>query len=139
MALEGLLLHHVEVYARIADEQGKQKRDRFGQPLSVNPRQHEVGGEYLVATYPCRSYMKTGGLLMEDRMVDVFQRVYMMYTELGALIYEDDAVRVLDANGKVLINLAKVQDSETKYDGIGPHHKEFTLWEQAGPNPKRVT
>lgn len=138
MALQGLLIHKVEVYARLADEQGKQKRDRFNQPLSVNPRQHEVGGEQLVATYPCRAYLKSGGLLMEDRMVDVFQRQWTMSTDTTAVIYEDDALRVLDRAGNVLINLAKVKSSSMKFDGDGPHHKEFLLWEQSGPNEKRV-
>ncbi len=48
------------------------------------------------------------------------------------------ALARLDADGKVLVRLAKIKDSETKYDGDGPHHKEFSVWEQAGANPQRV-
>jgi hypothetical protein len=139
VAFTDLLIHTVEVYGRAAeDETGTAKLDRFGQPLSVNPRQHEVGGQTLVATYPCRVYLKAGGLVMMERAIDTFERVYCMFTEPDTLIYEDDAVRVLDQNGRVLINLAKIKDAEEKYDGAGPHHMEFAVWEQSGPKPERV-
>lgn len=132
MSFSGLLIHTVEVYRR-REVDGKRVRDRFGQELSINPRQHEIGGETLVGTYPCRAYMKSGGLLMEERMVDVFQRIFMLYTDHTVDIREDDAVRVYGENGHVIIGLAKVKDSEVKYAMHTPHHAEFTIWEQAGP------
>jgi hypothetical protein len=139
VAFTDLLIHTVEVYGRATEvEDGTAKLDRFGQPLSVNPRQHEVGGQTLVATYPCRAYMKAGGLVMMERAIDTFERVYEMFTDVDALIYEDDAVRILDADGEVLVDLAKIKDSETKFDSTGPHHKEFSVWVQSGPNPQRV-
>jgi hypothetical protein len=139
VAFTDLLIHTVEVYARATVVAGgTAKLDRFGQPLSVNPRQHDVGGLDLVATYPCRTYMKAGGLVMMERAIDTFERVYEMFTDVDALIYEDDAVRILDADGVVLVNLAKIKDSETKFDSTGAHHKEFMVWVQSGPNPVRV-
>lgn len=138
VSFSALLLHTVEVYARAAEGDGTQRVDRFGQPLSINPRQHQTGGETLVATYPCRVYMKAGGLIMAEKQIDTFERVWTMFTEVDAAIYEDDAVRVLDADGNVLINLAKVKDSDVKFDSTGSHHKEFSIWEQSGPNPQRV-
>ncbi len=123
----GLLIHTVEVYRRTG------RTDRFGQPESVNPRQHEIGGETLLARYPCRAYMSAGGLKMEERMIDTFERQFTMFTECGVDIREDDAVRVLASDGHVIFGLSKIKDSEIKYDSTGPHHCEFTVWEQAGP------
>lgn len=131
MAFSDLLIHRVEVYARSG------RKDRFGQPVDVNPRQH-VAGETITATYPCRVWMKAGGLVMMERAIDTFERVYAMYTNLDAEIYEDDAVRVYDPQtNEEIIALAKVKDSESKYDGRGAHHKEFTIWVQSGPSPAR--
>jgi hypothetical protein len=128
LALNQLLIHTVEVYRRSG------ATDRFGQPKSVNPRQHQVGGETLVHTYPCRTYMKSGGLLMNERMIDTFEKVNILYTDVGVDIREDDAVRVVDANGYETVGLCKIKDSEIKYDSRGPHHCEFTLWIQDGPD-----
>jgi hypothetical protein len=77
--------------------------------------------------------MKSGGLLMEERYVDVFQRIFMLYAKHDVDIREDDAVRVTGQDGHVIIGLAKVKDSEVKYNGSARHHSEFTIWEQAGP------
>lgn len=127
MTLSGLLLHEVEVYRRSG------RTDRFGQPVDVNPRQH-VAGENIVARYPCRAYMKSGGLVMQERSIDVFERRWIMYTELDADIREDDAVRIIDpVDGREILEISKISDSEVKYDSIGPHHKEFTIWNQGGP------
>ncbi len=123
-----LLPHRVEVYARSG------KRDRFGQARDSNPSQ--LVGEP-IATYPCRAYMKSGGLEMEERNIDVFARVWEMFTDVGADIREDDAVRVLGSDGSVLVTIAKIKDAETVYDATGPHHQEFMVWEHSGPNPKR--
>lgn len=131
MALDDLFIHRVEVYARSG------RRDRFGQPVDVNPRQH-TEGETITATYPCRAYMKAGGLTMMERAIDTFESVWMMYTDLSAEIYEDDAVRIVDPRtGAVIVPLAKIKDAETVYDGRGAHHQEFSVWVQSGPNPKR--
>ena len=128
--LSDLLVHRVEVYARSG------RRDRFGQQKDSNPSQL-VGDP--IATYPCRVYMKSGGLEMEERNVDVFARVWEMFTDLDADIREDDAVRVLGQDGTVLVTVAKIKDAETVFDGTGPHHKEFMVWEHTGPNPRRVS
>ena len=124
-----LLIHRVEVYARSG------RRDRFGQPVDANPGQHS--GEVLAA-YPCRAHMKAGGLEMEERNIDVFVRVWEVFTDLSADIREDDAVRVIDPrDDSVLVNRAKIKDGEVVYDSSGPHHKEFMVWEQSGPTPAR--
>lgn len=130
-----LLIHKLEVYRRAEDGDGNRLTDRFGQELAVNPRQHEVGGETLVHTYSCRAYMKTGGLLMNERMVDTFQRYFVVFTDIDVDINEDDACRCIGVDGHVIFDLLKIKDSETKYDSRGPHHCEFTMWEQSGPNP----
>lgn len=136
MLLTHLLIHHVEVYRRAVEEAnpGVQKRDRFRQPLSVNPRQHTIRGETLVGVYPARAWMSAGGLKMEERTIDTFERQFTMYTDVDVDINEDDSVRCLDGDGRVIFGLSKIKDSEIKYDRFGPHHKEFTIWEQAGPS-----
>jgi hypothetical protein len=126
-----LLPHTVQVFARSG------RVDRFGQPVDVNPRKHREAD--IIGTYPCKAYMRSGGLVNQERSIDVFERVHEMFTELNADIQENDAVRVLDETGAVFINLAYIKDSETKYAGMRPHHKEFTLFEQSGPNPGRPT
>lgn len=124
-----LLVHTVEVYARSG------RVDRFGQPVDSNPGQQ---GGTVLATYPCRAYLKSGGLNFEERQRDVFERAWEMFTELDADIREDDSVRVVAADASVLVNKCIIKDVETVYDGTGPHHKEYALWEQDGPNPRRV-
>jgi len=136
--LANLLIHTVEVYRRAVVTEGPDTgdyvRDRFGQPLTINPRQHEVGGETLVHTYPCRAYKKTGGLLNNERMTDTFERYYEMFTETGVDIREDDAVRCIDANGNLVFERGKIRYVEPVYDGFGPHHVEYVVWIQDGPD-----
>lgn len=134
--LAALLIHTVEVYRRAAEvgNPDEAKKDRFGQPLSVNPRQHQVGGENLIATYPCRAWMSAGGLKMEERTIDTFERQFTMYTGVDVDIRENDAVRALDADGRVIFGLSKIKDSDLKYNAGSPHHREFTIWEQSGPD-----
>lgn len=131
-----LLIHTVQVYRRTTEaaDPTVQKKDRFGQPLSVNPRQHTVGGSELVGTYPCRAYMSAGGLKMEERMIDTFERQYTMFTEVNVDIREDDALIVTDADGRVIFGRSKIKDSDLKYNAGQPHHREFAIWEQAGPD-----
>ena len=127
-----LLVHTVDVYARSG------RKDRFGQPVDVNPRQH-VAGEAIVATYPCRVYQRSGGLTTVERSIDVFERIWEMFTEADADIREDDAVRVTDADGNVLINLAKIKSEERVFaSGLAPHHRQYAIWEQSGPTPART-
>jgi hypothetical protein len=128
-----LLIHTLEVYRRVIDADGAQVTDRFGQPKSVNPRQHQVGGETLVHTYKCRAFMSAGGLKFAERMIDTFERQFTVYTDLGVDINEDDALRCVGVDGHIIFGLAKIKDSETKYDANGPHHAEYTVWEQSGP------
>ena len=134
MSLAGtLLIHTLKVYRR-TETNGVRDTDRFGQELAVNPRQHESDGETLVHTYKCRAYQKSGGLLLNERMVDTFQRYFMVYTEIDVDINEDDALECLGVDGHSLFGLLKIQSSETKYDSRGPHHCEFVCIEQSGPN-----
>jgi hypothetical protein len=130
MAFDALLIHTVEVYTRSG------RTDRFGQAVDSNPRQH-TAGENVIATYPCRAYQKSGGMTMQERSIDVFVRIWEVFFGLDADIRENDAVRVLAADGSVIINLAKVQSSATIYAAGAGHHKEFTIWEQSGPTPAR--
>lgn len=126
-SIRPLLIHSLQVYRRSGET------DRFNQPKSVNPRQHQVDGESLVHTYPCRAYMSAGGLVFNEKDIDTFERQFTVYTDIGVDIHEDDAVRCVGVDGHVIFGLAKVKDSETKYDKTGPHHCEYTVWEQAGP------
>ena len=123
-----LLVHSVEVYSRSG------KTDRFGQPKDSNPGQ-TTGSP--VATYPCRIDLESGGLALMERAEDAYERVWTMFTEHDVLIYEDDALRVLNADGDVLVNKAKVKVSERLSDSLVGHHREWTLIEQSGPNPER--
>lgn len=129
MAFADLLVHEVEVYARSG------RTDRFGQARDSNPSQIS---STVLATYPCRAYLKAGGLDMEERNIDVFIRVWSMFVEPTADIREDDVVRVLGSDGELRVNRAKIKDVEVVYDADGPHHKEIALWEQSGPTPARV-
>lgn len=134
MSFERLLIHSLEVYRRQTEDDGvTRKTDRFNQELSINPRQHEVDGETLIHRYPCRAFMSAGGLLMNERMVDTFERQFTVYTSTDVDIREDDAVRAVGVDGHIIFGLSKIKDSETKYDSSGPHHCEYTIWEQAGP------
>lgn len=121
---EQLLVHRVEVYHR------QVRRDRLGQQVDVNPSLRSGPPD---AVYACRAYQKSGGLAMQERSVDVFERRYMVHTGLDAEISETDAVRVVGAGGEEIVQLSKVFSGETKYDGRGPHHKEFILFNQGGP------
>lgn len=134
--IEALLIHKVEVYRRATESANPavQKRDRFRQPLAQNPRQHPIGGETLIAIYPARAWQPSGGLKMEERTTDTFEREWKVYTSVGVDIREDDSVRCLDGNGRVIFGLSKVKNSEVKYDRLGPHHCEFVAWEQSGPD-----
>lgn len=134
MALEGLLCHTVQVYRRqLEADTGKRKVDRFGQQLAVNPQQHEIDGQTLIATYPCRVTRPRGGLLQEERMVDVFQQLWTMFTSTEIDIESDDALRVLDENGNELVPRAKVKRKMPTAGFAGLHHYEFLLWAQDGP------
>ncbi len=77
--------------------------------------------------------MKSGGLLLNERMIDTFERYFVVYTGIDVDIQEDDALRCIGVDGHVIFGLLKIMDSETKYDSTGPHHCEFTAMEQAGP------
>ena len=124
-----LLIHTVQVYARSG------RTDRFGQPVDSNPSQVSATP---TSTYPCRAYRKTGGRVMQERSIDVFEKPWMIFTETSADIYEDDIVRVVDADGNELLDKSAITYAETVYDGAGAHHKEFTIIEQSGPNPART-
>jgi hypothetical protein len=133
VALEGLLCHTVQVYRRtVAEDTGERKVDRFGQQLATNPQQHQVDGQTLHATYRCRVTRSRGGLLQEERMVDVFQQMWTMYTDLDVDIMTDDAVRVLDENGNELVPRAKIKTKSTATGYAGSHHFEYQLWAQSG-------
>lgn len=135
MAFSALLIHTVEVYRRTTENDGvTHKKDRFNQDLSINPRQHEVGGETLVHTYPCRVNRGRGGLLMNERMVDTFEQLWCMYTEPGVDIITDDACRVLDQDGTELVPLSKVKVKSAAANSARTHHLEFDLWAQSGPS-----
>lgn len=133
MPFTDLLIHTLEVYRRAQNPDGSPVTDRFGQPESVNPRQHQVGGETLIHTYPCRAFMSAGGLVMAERVTDTFERQFTVYTDVDVDINEADALRCTAADGHRIFGLSKIKDSETKYDSSGPHHCEYTVWEQAGP------
>ncbi len=124
-----LLPQTVEVYGRSGQV------DRFGQPVDSNPRQNTLGRP--IGSWPCKAYMKSGGLVNQERSLDVFERVHYVLTQLDCDLQENDAVRVLDQDGEIFVHLAIVKDSEVKYAGLKPHHKEFCLIEQSGPNPER--
>ena len=129
MAIDDLLVETVQVYARSG------RTDRFGQAKDSNPSQ--ITGSP-VATYPCRVNLKSGGLEMEERNIDVFARIWQMFVKPDANVNENDVVRVLGSDGStVLVTSAIVKDVETVYDGVGPHHKEILVWERTGPNPAR--
>ncbi len=123
--LEDLLVHQVEVHRRSG------RRDRFGQQVDVNPRQHTVGEH--VATYPCRLTRGTGGLTMQERAVDTFETTFRLYTSLDVDILSEDAVRVVDGAGNELLGLSKIKNRSVASDGEGPHHLEFVIWSQ-GPS-----
>lgn len=124
--IDHLLVHKVTRTRRTG------RRDRFQQQVDVNPQSAQDGE---VAEYPCRAWMKSGGMVMQERSVDVFERYWVMYTALDVDILEDDSVSITDpGTGRVMLAKAKVSDSEVKYDMNGPHHLEFTLWNQGGPN-----
>jgi hypothetical protein len=127
VGFEALLIHELQVYRRTGEV------DNFGQPKSINPRQHEIDGETLVHTYPCRAFMSAGGLRMNERMIDTFERQFTVFTSIDVDINEDDALRAIGVDGHLIFGLSKIKDSETKYDSTGPHHCEYTIWEQAGP------
>jgi hypothetical protein len=127
-----LLIHTVQVYRRIEDSQGRRRVDRFGQELSVNPRQHEVDGETLVHSYPCRVNRGKGGMVMAERMVDTFVQRWEMFTLPDVDIITDDACRVLDENGNELVPLSKVMVKSVAAGATGAHHLEFQLWAQSG-------
>jgi hypothetical protein len=128
VSFEALLIHTVQVYRRTGAV------DRLGQPESINPRQHTIDGETLIHTYPCRAFMSAGGLRMNERMTDTFERQFTVYTSVDVDIHEDDALRAIGVDGHIIFGLSKIKDSETKYDSTGAHHCEFTIWEQAGPS-----
>lgn len=133
MSFASLLIHTVEVYRRTEDGDGNRLTDRFGQELSINPRQHEVDGETLVHTYPCRINRGRGGLLMNERMVDTFEQLWCMYTLPDVDILGDDAVRILDENGAEIVPLSKVKIKSNAAAMRSTHHLEFDVWAQSGP------
>lgn len=125
--IEHLLVHRVERHRRSG------RIDRFNQPVDVNPRQNTA--DEATTEYACRAYQKSGGLSMQERSIDVFERRWIMHTALDADIQEDDSVRVYDPiTGRELFGLSKIFSSEVKYDMQGPHHLEFTIWNQGGPS-----
>jgi hypothetical protein len=131
MSFEGLLIHKAEVYRR-EEINGQPKVDRFGQQLSVNPRQHEIGGETLFATYPCRANLARGGLLQEERFVDTFQQMWKIFLKPYVDIETTDAVRILDEDDNEIVPLSKVQLKAVAANGISRHHLEITVWAQLG-------
>lgn len=127
MSFESLLVHTVEVYRRTEGAV-----DRFGQPLSVNPLQHEISGESLAHTYPCRVNRGKGGLKMEEQSIDAFVQTWCMYTTADVDIRTDDACRVLDADGNEIVPLSKVVIKSSAADSARTHHLEFDLWSRSG-------
>lgn len=124
--IEHLLVHRVTRTRRSG------RRDRFHQKVDVNPQSPQTGA---TAEYPCRAYQKSGGMVMQERSVDVFERYWIMYTALDADILEDDSVTITDPKtGRMVLAKAKIASSEVKHDMNGPHHLEFTLWNQGGPD-----
>ena len=121
-----LLIHTVEVYRRTG------LKDRFGQPMSVNPRQNISAGEALVHVYPCRVDRGTGGLTMQERSIDVFETMWEMFTNPDVDIRTDDACRVLDEVGNELVPMAKCKVKSAAADSAHTHHLEFILWAQSG-------
>jgi hypothetical protein len=128
VGFEALLIHTVQVYRRSGEV------DRLGQPLSVNPRQHEIDGETLVHTYPCRVDRGKGGLVMNERMIDTFEQTWCMYTLPDVDIITNDACRVLDGDGNEIVPLSKVKIKSAAADSSRTHHLEFDLWAQSGPS-----
>jgi hypothetical protein len=128
VSFEALLIHTVQVYRRTGAV------DRLGQPESINPRQHEVDGETLIHTYPCRVNRGRGGLLMNERMIDTFEQLWCMYTMPDVDIRTDDACRVLDSNGAEIVPLSKCKVKSNAADSTSTHHLEFDLWAQSGPS-----
>lgn len=129
-----MLIHTVQVYRRTESSPGVRVTDRFHQEESVNPRQHEVDGETLHGTYPCRLTRGRGGLTMMERSVDVFETRFKLYTMLNVDINADDAVRVLDETGAELLGISKIAIKSQAADALGGHHLEFDIWSQGGPN-----
>ncbi len=122
---EDLLIHTVEVHRRSG------RIDRLGQPVDVNPRQHDQGEP--VTTYRCKLTRASGGLTMEERSIDVFQYRWKLYTELGVDIRTDDAVRVLDENMVEIMPLSKITNKSVSA-GLSGHDLEFIIWTQQGPS-----
>lgn len=123
--LPALLIHTVEVYRRSG------RVDRFGQPVDANPRQHSSAP---VATHRCRVTRGKGGLVMMERALDVFEQRWTMYTELGADIQTDDAIRVLNEKGEEIVPMCKIINKSEAAGMVGGHHLEFALWAQSGPS-----
>lgn len=118
----GLLLHTAEVYRRSGDV------DRFGQPVDQNPT---IVGP-LTSSFRCRLTSGRGGRINDERSRDVFEVTYDLFAETDADVMEEDTVKVIDANGTVLLPYAKVKLKETKYDRTGPHHLELQVVVQRG-------
>lgn len=131
MSFDQLLIHKAQVYRRKTVD-GKQVRDRLGQVVTANPRQHEVEGETLFATYPCRANRAKGGLLMEERFVDTFQQRWTVYLKPNVDLISTDAMQILDENGNVLAPLGKIQIKAQAAGMTGAHHLEVELWVQEG-------
>lgn len=124
--LADLLIHEVQVFRRSG------KRDRFGQQVDVNPSQIDISTP--TATYPCRLSNPRGGLVMQERAVDVFEVRYVIFTATGVDLNEDDSVRVIDPRTDYeLLPISKIALKKVVSDGTGVHHLEYEVWSQAGP------
>jgi len=130
VSFDGLLIHTAEVYRRPVDAGGNPQVDRFGQAKGSNPGTITSA---LATTYPCRCYPKSGGFVMQERAVDVLQNRFCVLTGPDADIYEDDSLRIVDANGHEITPKTKVSSRDDIYDAVGLHHLEFELWVQTGP------
>jgi hypothetical protein len=130
--LADLLVHQVTVHRRATTATGDVKRDRFGQGVAVNPRVN-IADEVDVAVYPCRLSRGTGGMVMQERAVDVFETRYKLYMTLDAAITTEDSVTVTDPlSGLTLLTRAKIVNKSVATDAFGGHHFEFDIWTQSG-------
>ncbi len=125
MALVDLFIHTVEVFRRSGE------LDRLGQAVDVNPSQYEPGTG--IASYPCRLDPGKGGLVMQERAIDVFEVRYMVYTHPDVDIREDDALRVTGVFGEELMPPSKVVLKNFSYGEKLPHHLEILCISQRGP------
>ena len=122
-----LLVHEVSVRRRSG------RVDRFGQPVDINPG--KLTAEDEVATYPCRLYTRSGGLVNQERSRDVFEELRRIFVLPDADINEEDALVVTDPlTGAELLPAAKVKLKHVVYASSEPHHIELDVIVQRGPD-----